>query len=620
MKTINEDTLYYLDNGQLLDMYEHFGAHLIKDNGNVVATRFTVYAPNAKHVKVIGEFNDYDEFKHPLEKIDDNGVFRIIIEQDLSRLPYKYVIETPSGEKLYKTDPFAYYAASRPDTVSIVSDRNLYTWQDHAYMESRKHQPPYEAPMNIYELHVGTWMQRPNGAFHTFADLVEYLIPYLKKNYYTHVELMPIIEHPFDGSWGYQGTGYFAITSRYGTVDDFKYFVDQCHQNNIKVLLDWVPGHFCKDAHGLHRFDGSPLFEYSDPAIAENPEWGTVNFDLGKGFTRSFLISSALFFLKEYHLDGFRIDAVSYMLYYHGNPEQGENMGAQEFLKSLSYHVFDTHPHALMIAEDSSAYPKVTHPTNMGGLGFNYKWNMGWMNDTLKYFSKDPIHRKYHHDLLTFSLMYAFSENYVLPFSHDEVVHGKKSLVDKMPGDYWQKFANYRALMGYFHTHPGKTLLFMGQEFAQMHEWKDYTELDWHLLSYPMHESAYRFNREMNRLSTQEKALYELDHSPEGFEWIDADNHDQSIISFIRYAKDKDDHIVVVINMTPEVHHHFTIGVPYKGTYQEIINSDYSTYGGSNLYNGTDIYTKEQSYKNFEQSMDILVSPLSIAMFKWVKK
>ncbi len=619
MKTINADTLYYLDNGQLIDMYEFFGAHLVRKKGKVTATRFTLYAPNAEHVKVFGDFNDYDEFAHPLKRIDDKGVYSITINQDLRRATYKYVIETKNGEKLYKTDPFAFYNSHRPETMSIVSDRTLYEWQDADYMRTRHEKAPYENPMNIYELHVGTWMQRPDGSFHTFADLVDHLIPYLNENHFTHVELMPVIEHPFDGSWGYQGLGYFAVTSRYGTVDDFKYFVDRCHQNGIQVLLDWVPGHFCKDAHGLYRFDGTPLFEYGDPEIGENPEWGTANFDLGKGFTRSFLISSALFFMKEFHLDGFRIDAVSYMLYYHGNPEKGENHGAQEFLKSLSYQVFATFKHALLVAEDSSAYPHVTKPTDAGGLGFNYKWNMGWMNDTLKYFSKDPIYRKYHHDLLTFSLMYAFSENYVLPFSHDEVVHGKKSLVDKMPGDYWQKFANYRALIGYLHTHPGKSLLFMGQEFAQMHEWKDYTELDWHLLSYPMHDSALRFNREMNRLSKSEPALYEKDHDPAGFEWIDADNAEKSVISFIRRGHDPDTHLIVVINLTPEVHHHFPLGVPAKGRYEEIINSDYASFGGSDLYNGLPLHTKDAPYKHFEQQIEMLLAPLSISILKWVK-
>ncbi len=617
MDAFEKDTMYYLTNGELIDAYEHFGAHLVYENNQVVATRFRVYAPNAKTVSVIGEFNQFDPQAHPMTKIDEGGVFSVVIKDNLSRQPYKYALTTLDGQTIYKSDPYAFYSAKRPDSVSIVAERNLYEWQDEAYMKKRVKEAPYQKPMNVYEVHLGTWMQKPDGSFHTYADLVDLLIPYLKKQYYTHVEIMPVIEHPFDGSWGYQGTGYYSVTSRYGTVDDFKYFIDKCHQNDIKVILDWVPGHFVKDEHGLANFDGTHLFEYSDEHRRENPSWGTVNFDLGKGVTQSYLISSACFFLNEYHVDGFRVDAVSYMIYYHGDTSKGENDGALTFLKKLSKAVFKQHPHALLIAEDSSAYPKVTHPIHEGGLGFNYKWNMGWMNDTLSYFSKDPIHRKYHHNLLTFSLMYAFSENYVLPFSHDEVVHGKKSLVDKMPGDYWQKFANYRALIGYMHAHPGKTLLFMGQEFAQMHEWKDYAELDWHLLSYPMHESAQRFNRDMNQLSQQEPALHEADHDPQGFEWIDADNNEQSIFSFVRYDAKRESHVLCVFNLTPVVHHDFILPVPNKGVYDELISSDHKQYGGSDLYNGLPLESFDYQIKHFTQAISVLLPPLSMIMLKW---
>ncbi len=619
MATFSADTMYYLNNGELIDAYEHFGAHLIKKDKNSVATRFTVFAPNAQSVSVIGAFNDYDEAAHPMRKIDAAGVFMVMVDENLTREPYKYALKTHAGKKLYKSDPYAFYSAMRPDSVSIVAQRDLYRWQDGPHMEKSAKEAPYDKPMNIYEVHLGTWMTRPDGSFHTYADLVDHLIPYLKENHYTHVELLPVIEHPFDGSWGYQGTGYYSVTSRYGTVDDFKYFVDQCHQNEIKVILDWVPGHFCKDEHGLYFFDGTPLYEYETEHLRENSEWGTANFDLSKGHTQSFLISSALFFLKEYHVDGFRVDAVSYMLYYHGDTNQGQNPGALDFLRKLAKAVFNVHPHALLIAEDSSAFPKVTHPIDQGGLGFNYKWNMGWMNDTLKYFEKDPIHRKYHHDLMTFSLMYAFSENYILPFSHDEVVHGKKTLVDKMPGDYWQKFANYRALIGYLHAHPGKQLLFMGQDFAQMHEWKDHEELDWHLLTYPMHESALAFNRAINKLSIEERAFYETDHNPEGFEWIDADNKDNSIFSFIRYSRDKQEAIIVILNLTPVVHHDFIIGVPYAGTYTELINSDKKAFGGSDLYNGAPLESFKQDYKHFKHCLQVLLSPLSVTLLKWTE-
>ncbi len=617
MQTFAPDTMYYWHNGELTDAYEHFGAHLRKENGRIVATRFTLYAPNAAKVHLLGSFNGFTPGADVMARIDDAGVWRIEKPENLKDKPYKYLIETHSGEQLYKSDPFAFYSALRPDTNSIVVDTEVYEWSDQAFMEKRKHEAPYDHPMNIYEVHLGTWMQKPDGDFNTYSELVDHLIPYLLENHYTHVELMPVIEHPFDGSWGYQATGFYSVTSRYGSVGDFKYFVDQCHKHGIRVILDWVPSHIVKDAHGLHLFDGRPLYEYEDPARRENVGWGTANLDLGKGETQSLLIASVLFFMRTYHIDGFRVDAVSNILYHHGDVNQGENEGGISFLRKLSKAVFAMHPHALLVAEDSSAYPKVTHPLEHGGLGFNYKWNMGWMNDTLKYFSLDPVHRKYHHDLITFSLMYAFSENYVLPFSHDEVVHGKKSLVDKMPGDYWQKFANYRALIGFLHTHPGKPLMFMGGEFAQMHEWKDYTELDWSLLSYPMHESAHRFNRELNALSTREPCLYTADHTPEGFQWVDADNKDLSIFTYIRHEKGKRNHLLIALNLTPQVHHGYRVGVPGEGRYRELINSDYATYGGSDIFNGLPLETSKEPSDGFEQSITMELAPLSVSILKW---
>ncbi len=618
MKNISSDTLYYFNQGELVDAYEHFGAHLIKDDhGTIIGTRFTVYAPHAKAVHVVGEFNDFQGWMHQMSKIDAAGVWRIEMPYNYEWNAYKYEIETHDGRIVYKSDPYAFYSGLRPETTSKVYDLQGYHWQDQEYMKKRHQQSPYNAPVSIYEMHVGTWMQKPNHQQHTFAELVDLLIPYLLENHFTHVELMPIYEHPFDGSWGYQGTGYYSVTSRYGVPKDFMYFVDQCHQHNIKVILDWVPGHICKDAHGLYMFDGQPLYEYRDPQIRENEVWGTANFDLGRGEVRSFLISNALFFMKHYHIDGFRIDAVSNIIYYLGDSRRGENHGAIEFLRRLSRAVFAYFPEAILAAEDSTAYPKVTHPIEFGGLGFNYKWNMGWMNDTLKYFEKDPIYRKFHHHELIFSLHYAFSENYILPLSHDEVVHGKRALVDKMPGDYWQKFANYRALMGYFYTHPGKTLLFMGNEFAQMHEWKDDTELDWHLLQYPMHSSSHRFTRDLRGIVNQEPAFYEADHHPQGFQWIDQYNADQSMISFVRYNAYQKAHVVVILNLTPTAYHDYRIGVPKQGTYTEIINSDHEKYGGSNLYNGLPIQTDNIESHGFQQSMAITVAPLSLTIFKW---
>lgn len=618
MKPFNADTLYYFNQGELIDAYYHFGAHLIKDHeGKIVKTTFTVYAPHAKAVNLVGEFNQYQNWVHQMTKVDNAGIFHIEIPENLEWNTYKYEIHTHDGRVLYKSDPYAFFSAERPDTVSKVYDIEGYDWQDDDYMHQRDNDSPYEQPILIYEVHLGTWMQKPGGGFHKYNELVDLLIPYLKEQGYTHVELMPIIEHPFDGSWGYQGTGYYSATSRHGVPKDLMYFVDQCHQNNIKVILDWVPGHICKDAHGLYMFDGQPLYEYRDPFIRENIEWGTANLDLGRGETQSFLISNALFWMKYFHIDGFRIDAVSNLIYYLGDARHGENQGAIAFLRKLSKNVFSHYKHALLIAEDSTAYPKVTHPIEFGGLGFNYKWNMGWMNDTLKYFQKDPIYRKFHHDELIFSLHYAFSEQYILPLSHDEVVHGKHSLVEKMPGDYWQKFANYRALMGYFYTHPGKNLLFMGQEFGQMHEWKDFTELDWHLLNYPMHDAAKRYNRDFNRIVQHEKALHELDHNRSGFKWIDQYNADQSILSYIRYAKDLKEHVVVILNLTPMVYHAYRIGVPAKGQYKEIINSDKDIYGGSNQYNGLPVYTQDVHSHTFDQSIEVLISPLSVIVLKW---
>lgn len=614
---MTKDDLYFFNQGKLYDAYRIFGAHMEKDkSGKCIGTRFTVWAPHAKEVNVLGEFNQYQAWVHNLQKIDESGIWSLFIAEAKEWHMYKYEIKTYDGRTLYKSDPYAFFSAERPETLSKIYDLEGYQWQDSDYMKHRHLERSYDHQMSIYELHLGSWMTKPDGSFHKFNELVDLLIPYLQDNGFTHVEFLPVYEHPLDQSWGYQGTGYYSATSRFGVPKDLMYLIDQCHQNNIKVILDWVPGHICRDAHGLYMFDGEPLYEYDEEWKRENVVWGTANLDLGKGEVQSFLISNALFYMKYFHVDGFRIDAVSNLIYFLGDSTKGVNEGALHFLKELSAQVFRYYDNALLIAEDSTAFPKVTHPVDHGGLGFNYKWNMGWMNDTLKYFEKDPIHRKYHHHNITFGLEYAFSENYVLPLSHDEVVHGKKSLIDKMPGDYWQKFANYRALMGLFFTHPGKTLLFMGGEFAQFHEWKDYTELDWHLLEYPMHQSAQRFNRDMNLVVRQQKSLHELDSKAEGFEWIDASNAEYSVFSFVRYAKDQNDFVVVVLNLTPLVHSNFRLGVPASGQYYELINSDKGCYGGSNLFNGADIQTDEIPMHGFQQSMEVILSPLSITILK----
>lgn len=617
MSIMSKEDLYFFNQGKLYDSYRFFGAHILKDKtGKFIGTKFTVWAPHAKEVNVMGEFNNYQAWVHNLTKVDESGIWSITIKDAFEWNSYKYEIKTFDGRTLFKSDPYAFFSSERPETLSKIYDMDGYQWDDISFMNKRKELNPYESQMSIYEVHLGSWMIKPDGGFNKYNEMVDLLIPYLIKNGFTHIELMPVVEHPLDQSWGYQGTGYFSATSRYGVPKDLMYFVDQCHKFNIGVILDWVPGHICRDDHGLYMFDGEPLYEYSEEAKRENVVWGTANLDLGKGEVQSFLISNALYWMKYFHVDGFRIDAVSNLIYFLGDSSNGTNQGALDFLKKLSIEVFREFNNCLLIAEDSTAYPKVTHPVHEGGLGFNYKWNMGWMNDTLKYFEKDPVHRKYHHDFITFGLEYSFSENYILPLSHDEVVHGKKSLVDKMPGDYWQKFANYRSLMGLLFTHPGKTLLFMGDEFAQMHEWKDHSELDWNLLDYPLHLGANSFVRDMNKIVKSEKSLHELDHNQSGFKWIDSKNNDYSIFSFVRYAKDSNDFTVIILNLTPMVHHNFRIGVPKMGRYYELINSDYLVYGGSNLFNGKDMVSHDIPMHNMDQSIDMILSPLSITIIK----
>jgi len=617
MKPFTKETLYYLHNGELKDAYVYFGAHLLKDeSGEIQETRFRVYAPNANRIDLVGDFNDYRLGAHPMQEIFD-GVFEICVPENLRGCAYKYAIEASSGERLYKSDPYAFYSALRPKTPSIVANLDNYRWNDKTYMETTRNVPPYDKQVSVYEVHLGSWMRKPDGSVHDYRELAERLLPYVLEHGFTHIELMPVVEHPFDKSWGYQGTGYFSVTSRYGSVDDFKHFVDACHRAGIRVLLDWVPGHVCKDEHGLYRFDGDFLYEYSDEDIRENAVWGTANLDLGKGETQSFLISNALFYLKEYHIDGFRLDAVSNIIYYLGDSSRGVNERGLEFLRKLSQAVFAYHPQALLVAEDSSAFPKVTHPLESGGLGFNYKWNMGWMNDTLEFFQTPHFVRKDHHGKLTFSLMYAFSENFMLPFSHDEVVHGKKSLLAKMPGDYAQKFRDARTLLGYMFTHPGKTLLFMGNEFAQFEEWKDYRELDWSLLQYPLHDSFKRYVRDWNMTVRSEAALHETDHDPRGFEWIDADNTTEGIVSFMRFDKRREETIVVILNVIDRHHENLPVGVMRPGKYREIINSDQDIYSGGHFVNETPLFTKEEEANGRNHSLRIRMAGLSIALLKW---
>ncbi len=615
---MNELDLYLFNEGKLKEAYKLFGSHIVRDQtNNIIGVDFRVYAPHAKIVSIVGDFNNWDSRIHVMKKEDSFGVYHLFIPNIGEWTRYKYCIVTSYGATIFKADPYAYFSDNRPETASKVYDIEGYQWQDYEYLETRKNKNLFEEKMSVYEVHLGSWMTKPDGTFHKYNELVDYLLPYVVEHGFSHIELMPVVEHPLDESWGYQGTGYYSATSRYGVPKDLMYFIDKCHEAGIGVIMDWVPGHICKDAHGLYLFDGEPLYEYEDNKIRENVVWGTINLDLGKGIVKSFLISNALFWINYFHVDGFRIDAVSNIIYYLGNMHVGTNYGAVEFLKNLSYSVKERDHSVLLFAEDSTTYPNLTKSVLDGGVGFDYKWNMGWMNDTLRYFTKDPIYRKYHHDLITFGMVYAYSERFILPLSHDEVVHGKKSLVEKMPGDYWQKFANYRVLMGLMFTHPGKKLLFMGGEFAQIHEWKDKEELDWHLLEFPMHERANRFVRDLIQVYNHHPSLYELDHSPAGFSWIDQTNYDQSIFSFLRFGKDKKECSVVFINMTPNAYTNFYIGVPEVGEYEEVLNSDKEIYGGSNIYNGEIMKTVEAYNHGFKQSIIINIAPLSISIIKY---
>ncbi|MBP1974965.1 1,4-alpha-glucan branching protein GlgB [Cohnella thailandensis] len=584
------ELLYLFNNGHLFHAYRTFGAHKHEYDG-AAGVRFVVWAPKAREVRVAGDFNGWNGQGHRLHLVGSTGVWAGFVSGIGEGTAYKYEIIDSSGRRQLKSDPFAYRSELRPHTASIVADLNRHVWKDQAWMEHKRKNPPYTRPILMYEVHLGAWKMEEREVFRTYRQLADELLDYVVKMGYTHIEVLPLNEHPLDASWGYQATGYYSATSRYGPPEGLQELVDRCHQRGIGVILDWVPGHFCKDDHGLRQFDGGPLYEHSDPRVAEKPLWGTLAFDFAKAEVQSFLISNAVFWLDVFHIDGLRVDAVASMidLNFDKPPEMHtlnrhggtEHLEALDFLRKLNETVFRYHPDTLMIAEDSSAWPAVTSPTYLGGLGFNYKWNMGWMNDMLRYMETDPNDRPAKHHLITFSLLYAFSENYVLPLSHDEVVHGKRSLLNKMPGTYEEKFANLRLFYGYWMTHPGKKLLFMGGEFGQYDEWKDAEGLDWLLLDYPLHAGMQRYSRDLNALYLEEKALWERDHGYEGFQWIDADNAGQSVLAFIRRGFDARNHLIVVCNFSRQAHPSFRIGVPAGTTYRIIMNSDVASYGGS---------------------------------------
>lgn len=620
MPTLGDLDLYLAGEGTHHRLYERLGAHLHETDG-VKGVSFAVWAPNARRVSVIGDFNRWDGRLFPMRQMGSSGIWEIFVPEIGPGTVYKYEIKTAKGELRIKTDPYAFAMELRPGTASIVWKLEAYEWHDDAWMTTRSERNLRQEPMAIYEVHLGSWMRvaEEENRWLTYRELAPRLVEHAKKFGFTHVEIMPVAEHPFDGSWGYQVTGYYAPTSRFGNPDDFKYFVDACHQHGIGVIMDWVPAHFPKDDYSLRLFDGTALYEHVDPREGEHAEWGTLIFNFGRHEVRNFLMANALFWLDKYHIDGLRVDAVASMLYLDYGRQDGEwipnryggneNLEAIEFFRELNKAVYGLFPGCFTIAEESTAWTGVTSPAHLGGLGFGFKWDMGWMHDTLLYFSKDPVHRKYHHNNLTFSMMYAYSENFVLPFSHDEVVYGKGSLLRKMPGDDWQKFANLRLLLAYMYTHPGKKLLFMGSEFAQWDEWYHEKGLDWHLQSDSMHKAFQQFMMDLGRLYLEHSALWELDPSPEGFSWIDCNDSEGSVISYVRYGREN--HLVCVFNFTPVPRQSYRVGVPGQGSYRERINSDSVYYGGSDLGNEGYIEVEKIPSHGFSQSISPALPPLA---------
>ncbi|MBD2127952.1 1,4-alpha-glucan branching enzyme [Microcoleus sp. ZQ-A2] len=639
--------LYLFSEGNHHRIYEKLGAHSVEIEG-VKGVYFAVWAPNARNVSLLGDFNYWDGRKHQMRK-GSTGVWDLFIPGIGVGEHYKYEIKNYDGHIYEKSDPYGFQQEVRPKTASIVTDLNAYKWNDAEWMEQRRHTDPLTHPISVYEVHLGSWLNasaaeppqlpngetepvvlvselRPGARFLTYRELAHRLIPYVKELGFTHVELLPIAEHPFDGSWGYQVTGYYACTSRFGTPEDFMYFVDECHRNGIGVIVDWVPGHFPKDGHGLAFFDGTHLYEHADPRKGEHKEWGTLVFNYNRNEVRNFLVANALFWFDKYHIDGMRVDAVASMLYLDYCRKPGEwvtnqyggreNIEAADFLRQTNHVIFSYFPGVLSIAEESTDWPMVSWPTYVGGLGFNLKWNMGWMHDMLDYFHMDPWFRQFHQNNITFSMWYHHSENYMLALSHDEVVHGKSNIIGKMPGDEWQKLANVRCLFTYMFTHPGKKTLFMSMEFGQWSEWNVWADLEWHLLQYEPHQKLKQFITDLNQLYRSEPSLYSQDFGQEGFQWIDCSDNRHSVVSFIRRSKDTGEFVVAVCNFTPQPHSHYRVGVPEMGFYTELFNSDAREYGGSNMGNLGGKWTDEWSYHNQPYSLDLCLPPLGVLILK----
>jgi 1,4-alpha-glucan branching enzyme len=621
---MGEVDLHLFGEGQHWRLYDKFGAHL-REIGGERGVYFAVWAPNAQRVSVVGDFNNWDGRVNPMRKLLGAGVWELFVPGVKEGAHYKFEIRTRGGAVLLKSDPFAFFGQHGKATASLVYNLERYKWSDGAWMESRAQKNWPQSAISIYEVHLGSWRRTENNRQLSYLELAETLLPYVVDLGYTHIELLPIAEHPFEGSWGYQVTNYYAPTSRFGNPDELRHFIDKCHQAGVGVIMDWVPAHFPKDAHGLAEFDGTDLYEHMDPRQGEHQDWGTLIFNFGRNEVRNFLIANALFWLDKYHIDGLRVDAVASMLYLDYSRKEGhwipnkyggrENLDAVYFLKRTNEVCYEHFPGIMTIAEESTSWPAVSKPTYLGGLGFGFKWNMGWMHDFLQYMSLDPIYRRFHHGNITFSLLYAFTEHFILVLSHDEVVHGKGSLINKMPGDEWQKFANLRMFYAWMYGQPGKKLLFMGQEFGQWKEWNHDTQLDWQLVDLPKHDGLRRLVQHLNFTYKSEPALWQQDDSYEGFEWIDFHDADNSVVSFMRKSRDGDV-IVFVVNATPIVRHDYRLGVPQAGFYRELINTDAETYGGSNVGNYGGVQSEDRQWMGREHSILIHLPPLATVAFK----